>query len=348
MRASWLGAAAGASLLVWYLQERRHRRTHAMPGGLRPDIQLPHEADVELYHNAFSLCSKKVRMCLAELGIPYRSRHIDLIETGSYENISRAFLAVNPAALVPVLVHQGHPIYESHEIIRYAAALPQAQSRLVPEDPELVARMQEWIDRSSLIGDDPTADLAATAGNCVPGLTIPLFAAMIRHIPVHRIAEGLLFHRLKSRPLSFLGMKLLGLGGTTRLPAVRRLIGASRAQLERHLDGVEAALASGGPWLLGEQRSLADISWAVILERLREADWLEVILDQRRPALRAYWQRTTALPSYRTAMLEHQHPLVVAGHAAIRRRKNEDASFRTLYATASDADVRGSGSGTPS
>ena len=60
-------------------------------------------------------------MCLAELGIPYKSHHIHLIETESYENLSRHFLAVNPGGLVPVLVHQGHPIYESHDQIRYAA-----------------------------------------------------------------------------------------------------------------------------------------------------------------------------------------------------------------------------------
>ena len=37
-----------------------------------------------LYHNCFSLCSRKVRLCLEELEIEYDQEHIDLIETGKY------------------------------------------------------------------------------------------------------------------------------------------------------------------------------------------------------------------------------------------------------------------------
>ena len=107
--------------VVWWAAEKVHRNTHAVAPGHRPDIELPYEEEFELYHNALSLCSKKVRVCLAELGVEYRSHHVDLIETGSYENIGRAFLAINPAGIVPVLVHRGHPVYESHDIIRYAA-----------------------------------------------------------------------------------------------------------------------------------------------------------------------------------------------------------------------------------
>ena len=110
-----------AAAVVWVVWERGHRRTATMSGGLHPEITLPAEAEFELYHNALSLCSKKVRICLAELGIDYHGHHVHLIETGAYENIGRDFLSVNPAGIVPVLVHRGHPVYESHDIIRYAA-----------------------------------------------------------------------------------------------------------------------------------------------------------------------------------------------------------------------------------
>ena len=103
------------SLIGWFLWEKGHRKTSSMSGGIHKDITLEHEYEWELYHNNFSLCSKKTRVCLAELGIDYKSHHIDLIETGAYENISRKYLAINPASLVPVLVHNGHPIFESHE-----------------------------------------------------------------------------------------------------------------------------------------------------------------------------------------------------------------------------------------
>lgn len=327
-----LVATAGAlGLVAWYRRERGLRRTHAMAGGLHAERSVPHAAEFELYHNDFSLCSKKIRMCLAELAIPYVGHAIDLIETGSYETLSRRFLAVNPAALVPVLVHQGHPVYESHDILLYAAQHARSGDVLVPEDDPSRAEMQRWIDRSSLTGDDPTAALASSAGNCVPGLTVPLFAAMIGDIPSHRILEGLLFHRLKQRPLVFLLLKAAGLRRAATLPPLRRVVIASRRHMEGHLDALGAQLAaSGGPWILGARFTLADVSWAVIFERLREADWVAELIAPR-PALAAYWTSLRARPSYRDAMDLHQHPLVRRGTERIALEKARGGSVRALY-----------------
>jgi glutathione S-transferase len=283
-------------------------------------------------YNDFSLCSKKIRMCLAELRIPYVSHPIDLIETGSYETLSRRFLAVNPASLVPVLVHRGHPIYESHDILLYAAAHAKSRDPLVPPDEATRAVMQRWIDKSSLVGDDPSAGVAESAGNCVPGLTLPLFAAMIRDIPTHRILEGLLFHRIKQRPILFLLLKACGLAGLARIAPLRRAVIASRRHMEQHLDDLDQQLrASGGPWITGARFTLADVSWAVIFERLREADWTAELLAPERGALLAYWERLRARPSYREAMDQHQHPLVRAGTDRIVAEKARSGSLRALY-----------------
>jgi len=111
----WLALGAAGVLVAGWGWEKAHRRTHAVPPGLQADIDLPHEAEFELYHNALSLCSMKTRACMAELRVPYRGHAIDLIETGRYQTLSRAYLAVNPAGTVPVLVHRGHPVFESHE-----------------------------------------------------------------------------------------------------------------------------------------------------------------------------------------------------------------------------------------
>ena len=67
-------------------------------GGLHPDIDLPHTDPLELYHNAFSLCSTQVRVCLAERQLKYKSNHIHLIETGWYESCGPAFKRINPGA----------------------------------------------------------------------------------------------------------------------------------------------------------------------------------------------------------------------------------------------------------
>jgi glutathione S-transferase len=324
----WIGLLAVCAVSAWALESRRRRR-HAVPPGQRPEISLPHAQPFELYHNALSLCSMKTRVCLAELGIAYASHPIDLIETGAYENIRAPFLRVNPAGTVPVLVHDGHPVYESHEQIRYAArfAAP-GRAPLVPADPALRAEMERWIDRSSL--DDPMRGAAKSAGNAAPGLTLPLFAAMIDRIAYWRILEGLLFHFDRRRPLLFL---LLRRKGLERLASLRALIGAiarSRTHLAAHLDALEAQLAtSGGPWILGESFTLADVSWLVIFERLRQADWLQVFLDgDLRPRCARYWEGLQARPSYREAILEHGHPAIAYGMERLRRCKAADPALR--------------------
>ena len=317
--------------LGWFLRERRLRATHAVGDGFQEEIELPYSAEFELYHNALSLCSKKARFCLDELGIDYRGHHIDLIETGRYENIGRDFLRVNPAGTVPVLVHRGHPIYESHEQIRYAAEhAPPGSPSLVPADAQARSEMDRWIDRSSLIGDDPIEDVDSSAGNAVPGLTVPLFAAMIESIPVSRILEGLLFHRLKMRPLLFLAMKLGGLSRLSSGPAAE-VVRRSGAAMGRHLDDLEAQLlTSGGPWILGSEFTLADVSWAVVVERLREADSIDVFLGAgRRPATTAWWGRIGERPAYRTAILESGSATIEAGMARLREAKAASPKLRT-------------------
>jgi glutathione S-transferase len=317
--------------LSWWGWEKAHRRTHPVPPGHRPEIDLPHEQEVELYHNALSLCSMKARLCLAELRIPYRSHHIDLIETGAYENIRRRFLAVNPGGTVPVLVHRGHPIYESHEQIRYAAAhAPPGSPSLVPKaDPDLCAAMERWIDRSSLT-NDPIHHGDASAGNAVPGLTLPLFAAMIAEIPYRRIAEGLLFHFDKQRPLMFLSFKALGLRRLDRMAPAMQVLARSRRQMGVHLDALEQQLrADGGPWILGESFTLADVSWLVIFERLAQTDVLPIFAgDARRPHCAAYWTRLRERPSYREAILGHAHPTITRGTQRLRAAKAASPTLR--------------------
>jgi len=341
---SWLALALLAlALVAWWAWEKAHRRTHPVPAGYRPEVSLPHEAEFELHHNALSLCSMKVRVCLAELGIAYRSHPVDLIETGAYENIRRRLLAVNPAGTVPVLVHRGHPVYESHEQIRHAARFaPPGSPSLVPEDPALRAAMEEWIDRSSLT-DDPLAHGFASAGNAVPGLTLPLFAAMIDRIPTRRILEGLLFHFDRRRPLMFLLFKAVGLRRFGRLAPALRVMAKSRRQLGVHLDALEKQLVeSGGPWILGATFSLADVSWLVIFERLVQADCLHVFANgerrpagaprrpagaSRRPACAAYWERLRARPAYAEAIRAHEHPTVVRGTRRLREAKAADPAL---------------------
>ncbi len=323
-----LAAAGGCA--GWWAWERSHRKTHPMPPGVQPHIALPHTEEFELYHNALSLCSMKTRVCLAELGLRYASHPIDLIETGGYQTLSRAFLAVNPAGTVPVLVHWGHPVYESHEQIRYAAAhAPAGAPSLVPADGEAKREMDRWIDRSSLT-DEPIAHPETSIGNVAPRLTLQLFAAMIEKIPYRRIVEGLLFHFDKKRPVLFLALKARRLERIATLTPLMRLMADGRRHAHAHLDALEAQLAaSGGPWILGDAFTLADVSWLVIFERLRQVDAEPVFLGGgRRSLCTAYWDRLKQRPSYAEAILGYPHPLIEHGTRRLREAKAADPTLR--------------------
>ena len=325
-----LFALAVVVAFTWFVVEKSKRKTHPVPAGFQQDRVLPHEEPFELYHNALSLCSMKSRLCLAELQIPYKSHPIDLIETGCYENIRPRFLAVNPGGTVPVLLHNGHPIYESHEQIRYAAGFgPEGAPSLVPQDPVLRAEMEIWIDRSSLT-EDPLNNGDKSAGNAVPGQTVPLFAAMVEKIPFIRIVEGLLFHFDRFRPFLFMVLKIRGIENLHKLRPAAAAIAKTRAQLGVHLDALENQLAkSGGPWILGEVYTLADVSWLVIFERLRQASAENVFFGEgRRPLCAEYWSRLQKRPAYEEAILGYSHPLIEYGRQRIADAKEANADLR--------------------
>lgn len=297
---------------AWATGKRRHR-TRPMTGGLHPEISLPHEEEFELYNNAFSHCSRKTRLVFAELGLSYRSRPIDLIETGSYETISAAFLKVNPAGLVPVLVHKGHPIYESDDIMAYAARhAGEGAARLEPADPDEHARMTDWIRKATLPSASPERALQESAGGAVPGLTIPLFFTALRYIPAHRILAGLLYHPDRRRPFYFFLFKCLGPRRMMSIAPLRTLISSSRNAMEDHLLSLEGQLkASGGPWILGSQFTLADISWSAVFLRLEEGGWLEGFYNrQGLPECRAWYGRIRGRASWREAIEMCRHPII--------------------------------------
>ncbi len=294
-------------------------------------MTIPHEQEWELYHNGFSLCSKKLRVCMAELGLPYASHHIDLIETGSYENVGRDYLAINPKGLVPVLVHQGRPIYESHEEIVYAAAHAGDLGRaLMPEDPATRKLIETWIDCASLVGDNPIGETHLRAGHCVPGLTVPLFATMVSHIPFREISKGLLTHPNKERPLIFLTLKLFGVERLPRLKPALKLVRQSLRDMGPHLDRLAEQLDKHGEaWIAGASFTLADVSWMVILDRLVEVDWDEVLWGgDRRPAIASYWKRLAARDSYREQILDMRCEITLEGMAAVKKAKTNDPELR--------------------
>jgi len=245
-----------------------------------------------LYHNCFSLCSRKVRLCLEELEIEYKQEHIDLIETGKYEVASKNFLRINPGATVPVLLHEGYPIYESHEQIYYLTK-ESSSSFIIPSAENDKKTMDYWVKKSSMVGD-PMENQDIYAGNCIGALTFPLFASMIKYINFNKILFGLINHPLKIRVFLFIILKIFGYKAFSTSSPIRKLINRALKNMNDHLHELDNHLKTNGEnWIINNSFTLADISWAVILHRIEEVGWDEILFRDK-PFLEDYYKRVKA------------------------------------------------------
>ncbi|KAI3774828.1 hypothetical protein L1987_49390 [Smallanthus sonchifolius] len=88
-----------------------------------------------------SMYGMRVRIALAEKGIPYDYKEQDL------RNKSQLLLDSNPVhKKIPVLIHKGNPICESSIIVEYIDEVWNHKAPLFPSDPCGKARARFWAD----------------------------------------------------------------------------------------------------------------------------------------------------------------------------------------------------------
>ena len=279
-----------------------------MQVGLQDYLVEQTSAEWTLYHNDFSLCSRKVRICLHEVGFKYDSKHIDLIETGKYEVSSKSFLKINPVATVPVLLNKGRPIYESHEQIKFIFNSKENLNKLEDHD---VKSIDYWTDKASMVGN-PVKGHKKYAGNTIGPLTFPLFTTMLKNVSILEIMKGLISHPMKQRELIFLLLKIFGFN-FIKLPPIQNLIQSAFEELNKHLCELETELSSSKKdWLASDNFSLADISWSVILHRLDECGWSD-LLFQNKPFIKSYYGKIKERDSFKKGIVDQNNPNLEKG-----------------------------------
>jgi glutathione S-transferase len=92
---------------------------------------------------ASSINVRKVLWTCAELGIPFER---EVWGAGFPSTQTASFLALNPNAMVPVIVDGDVVLWESNTICRYLAARAPAGEALLPADPLARARVEQWMD----------------------------------------------------------------------------------------------------------------------------------------------------------------------------------------------------------
>ncbi|MCA9716815.1 MAG: glutathione S-transferase family protein [Myxococcales bacterium] len=240
-----------------------------------------------LYHFPHSLCSQKVRLALAEKGVRYATRVVNI--GPAHENYEPWYMRLNPRGVVPTLVHDGEPIVDSARIVRYIDEhLPGPP--LQPEDPDAHAEMEDWIQRQDRF---PMRELSYSSGS---SFVLPLARGTIL-----RRARVLEAHRRRNPALdAAYRARIADVQQWRRTVSSPEAIAELRAQLTDLLEALELQLADGRSFIAGERYSLADVVWTVFLARVRFLRG-DGAFTSTMPRVRAYWERVRARPSFARA-----------------------------------------------
>ena len=247
-----------------------------------------------LYHGANSVCSVKVRMVLAEKGLSWEGRHIDLPKG---EHLEPDYLKINPRAVVPVLDHDGVLIRESTVICEYLDGLDDTV-RLVPPGPLAQARMRIWGVNTAEYHDS------------VNTLT---FSSFQRQMLLAKSPEELAA-RWQAMPDKIRVRKTLDL---MEHGAASVFVPAAFSKLQRMCTEMEEALANCD-WLLGPDYSLADAMLTAYVFRLHCLG-MQAIWESRFPLVTGWVARVMARPSWQAATAPWLDEAEVARIAAIGR-----------------------------
>lgn len=236
---------------------------------------------LELYHNAASTCSQKVRLVLAEKGLSYESHAIDLIGGGQHDP---DYVKLNPNHVVPTLVHDGHVLIESTLINEYLEdAFPDVS--MASSDPVKRHAARLWVKRI----DDKVHPQAGVITFAIgPRKLILSQPEEVREKGIAAIPNPVA--RARRRSVIEHGIKAPEFEG-----AVHTFVAL--------LDDMEAALAPGA-WLSGEAFGLADACALPYVLRLDHLAMTPLLAADVRPGVNDWYERVQARPSFGVAVKE--------------------------------------------
>lgn len=234
---------------------------------------------ITLYHNDMSSCAQKVRFALAEKGISWEGKHLNLRGGDQHQP---DYMKLNPAGVVPTLVDDGGVIRESNVIMEYVDDLS-ADAPLKPADPMARAQMRLWMKRL----DD---GMHAETGVVSSGIAFRYQKLAKGQAAAEKLVDDI------PEPAKRERMRSITFEGTASplfADAIRRF--------RRLIGDIEIALADQD-WLVGDSFSLADIAYAPYATRL---DHLQLSgMWQPDSRFADWYARLRAQPGYQAGLTD--------------------------------------------
>jgi glutathione S-transferase len=216
-----------------------------------------------------------VRFVLNAKKISFAEIKLDLL---AGDQLKPDYLALNPNGVVPTLDHDGAIVIDSSVIIEYLDEVVPTPESFTPRDPVTRARMRALM---RFIDEMPAAAVRVPTFNLA---FLPRFAAMSEE-------EFLAF--AESKPLRKEFMLTMGRKGFPQ-----KEMDAATQRLRRTYERMDSEIEkSGGPWLLGEEISLADI--ALMPAIVRMADLGQETAWQDLPRVERWYDAIRAHPAFR-------------------------------------------------
>ena len=234
-----------------------------------------------LYHSGTSVCAAKVRLALAEKGLDWTGKYLDILRGDQFDP---AYLKLNPKGVVPTLVHDGAVIRESTVICEYLdEVFPDPPT--TPKGPAERAEMRLW---TKLVDEE-----------LHPVCTVVTFVATHRHTV---LAEG------QENADAFIDnapnpgqreRRHAWLYQGFDAPGVAEALATYDAVLQRMEDALSAR-----PWVAGDEFSLADIALIPYVNRLAMLG-VQQMWEERRPHLTDWFARIQSRASFQPAIYDH-------------------------------------------
>ena len=237
-----------------------------------------------LYHHGSSACAAKVRFALAEKPLAWTSRYIDILRG---EQFDPEYLALNPKAVVPTLVHDGAVIVESTVICEYLEEVF-AEHRIYPSTPLERARVRVW---TKAVDEELHPACSAITYVCSHRHTILRSggAGNFEHFVARGAGEGMAARLTKWQWIQQ-GLDAPGAADKIRL-------------YDAYLRKMEVAL-SESEWLVGPRFSMADIAMAPYVNRLASLAMEKLWRDGRFPHVEGWFERVRLRPTFHSAFVE--------------------------------------------
>lgn len=227
-----------------------------------------------LYNAAHSTCSQKVRICLAEKKLPFKDIKLDLGK--AKEHLRPDYLKINPNGVVPTLVDDDDIIVDSSVICEYLEE-KYPDVRLSPLDVTGRAHMRAWM---RFLEEVPTA-----------AVRVPSFN--MGFLPRYEGMDRATFEGVESdiRPIRKQFYRRMGPKGFKKED-----VQASLDQIANTCSRMNTALERG-PWLLGDQYTLADIIVAPLIDRMADLG-MDHIWNEKFPRVTDWYARMKARPAF--------------------------------------------------